>query len=165
MAVQACSRDYPRFATALLTNQETLVKKSASAHWSGPLKSGQGTISTETNALQAAPYRFNSRFGDGPGTNPEELIGAAHAGCFSMALALELGKLDLTADSIETSASVTLDKDGEGFAITAVHLTCTARVPGANAATFDKVAQATKKGCPVSKALKAEVTLDAKLQA
>ena len=141
------------------------MKKSASAHWSGSLKSGQGTISTETDAMRDVPYGFNSRFGDGPGTNPEELIGAAHAGCFSMALALELGKVDLTAESIETSASVTLDRDGEGFAITAVHLTCTAKVPGADAATFDKIAQATKKGCPVSKVLKAEITLDAKLQA
>ena len=140
------------------------MKKSGSAHWSGALKSGQGTISTETNALREVPYGFNSRFADGPGTNPEELIGAAHAGCFSMALALELGKIDLTAETIETTASVTLDKDGEGFTITAVHLSCTAKVPGADAATFEKVAQATKKGCPVSKVLRADITLDAKLQ-
>lgn len=141
------------------------MKKSGSAHWSGALKSGQGTISTETNALREVPYGFNSRFADGPGTNPEELIGAAHAGCFSMALALELGKIDLTAESIDTTASVSLSKDGEGFTITAVHLSCTAKVPGADAATFEKVAQATKNGCPVSKVLRADITLDAKLQA
>lgn len=140
------------------------MKKSASAHWSGDLRSGQGTISTETSALREVPYGFNSRFADGPGTNPEELIGAAHAACFSMALALGLGKADLTADSIETTAEVTLDKDGEGYAITAVHLDCTAKVPGADALTFEKIAQVTKKNCPVSKLLKADITLDARLK-
>lgn len=141
------------------------MKKSASAHWSGDLRSGQGTISTETSALREVPYGYDSRFADGPGTNPEELIGAAHAGCYSMALALGLGKAGLTADSIETTATVTLERDGTGFAITAVHLACTAKVPDADAATFEKIAQATKEGCPVSKLLKADITLDAKLQA
>lgn len=141
------------------------MKKSASAHWSGGIKDGQGSISTETGVLRDAPYGFKSRFEDGPGTNPEELLGAAHAACFSMALSLELGKSHLTAGSIDTSAVVTLDKDGDGFSITAVHLTCTAKVPGADAASFAKIAQATKDGCPVSKVLKAAITLDATLAA
>ncbi len=140
------------------------MKKSASAHWSGGIKDGQGNITTETGALREAPYGFKSRFEDGPGTNPEELIAAAHAGCFSMALSLGLGNAGLTADSIDTKAVVTLDKDGDGFAITAVHLSCKATVPGADAATFDKIAQATKQGCPVSKVLKATITLDAVLE-
>lgn len=141
------------------------MKKSASAHWSGGIKDGKGTISTETGVLREAPYGFKSRFEDGPGTNPEELIAAAHAGCYTMALSLGLGNAGLTADSIDTSAAVTLDKDGDGFSITAVHLTCKAKVPGADAATFEQIAQATKLGCPVSKVLKATITLDAQLQA
>lgn len=139
------------------------MKKSASAHWSGGIKDGQGTISTETAVLRDAPYGFASRFEDGPGTNPEELIGAAHAACYSMALSLGLGDAGLTADSIDTKAVVTLDKDGDGFSIRAVHLTCEARVPGADAPTFARIAEATKQGCPVSKVLNARITLDAKL--
>ena len=139
------------------------MKKSASAHWSGGIKDGQGTISTETGVLREAAYGFKSRFEDGPGTNPEELIGAAHAGCYSMALALGLGKAGLTADSIDTKAVVTLDKDGDGFTISAVHLTCEAKVPGADRAGFERIAEATKQGCPVSKVLKAHITLDARL--
>lgn len=141
------------------------MKKSASAHWSGGIKDGQGNISTETGVLNEAPYGFKSRFEEGPGTNPEELIAAAHAACFSMALSLELGKVNLTADSIDTKAVVTLDKDGEGFSITSVHLTCHARVPGADADGFARITQATKEGCPVSKVLKATITLDATLEA
>lgn len=140
------------------------MKKSASAHWSGGIQDGQGTISTETDALREAPYGFKSRFADGPGTNPEELIAAAHAGCFSMALALGLGNAGLTAERIDTKAVVTLDKDGDGYTITAVHLSCTARVPGTDAAAFERIAQATKAGCPVSKVLKATITLDATLE-
>lgn len=140
------------------------MKKSASAHWSGSIKEGQGTISTASGVLREAPYGFKSRFEDGPGTNPEELIGAAHAACYSMALSLGLGDAGLTAENIDTKAVVTLDKDGDGFSITAVHLTCTAKVPGADAATFDKIAQATKEGCPVSKVLKADITLEATLE-
>lgn len=139
------------------------MKKSGSAHWSGSIKEGQGTISTQTGVLREAPYGFKSRFEDGPGTNPEELIGAAHAACYSMALSLGLGDAGLTADSIDTKAVVSLDKDGEGFTITAVHLTCEAKVPGTDKATFDRIAEATKQGCPVSKVLKADITLDARL--
>jgi osmotically inducible protein OsmC len=144
--------------------QEDPMKKSATAHWSGGIKDGQGSISTETNALRDAPYGFKSRFEDGPGTNPEELIAAAHAGCFSMALSLGLGNAGLTADSIDTKAEVTLSKDGDGFTITAVHLSCKAKVPQADAATFAKIALATKEGCPVSKVLRAPITLDASLE-
>lgn len=140
------------------------MKKTASAHWSGSIKEGQGSISTETGVLRDASYGFMSRFEDGPGTNPEELLGAAHAGCYSMALSLGLGEAGLTADSIDTKATVTLDKDGDGFSITAVHLTCKAKVPGADAAKFEQIAQATKEGCPVSKVLKATITLDASLE-
>ncbi|NUO72489.1 MAG: OsmC family protein [Frateuria sp.] len=140
------------------------MKKSASAVWTGGLKDGQGTMSTETGALREAPYGFKSRFEDGPGTNPEELIGAALAGCFSMALSLGLGNAGLTPERIETRALVTLDKQGEGFAITTIALTCRARVPGADAGTFGRIAQETKQGCPVSKVLKAEISLDASLE-
>jgi len=140
------------------------MKKSASAHWSGGIRDGQGTISTDTGVLREAPYGFSSRFEDGPGTNPEELIAAAHAGCYSMALSLGLGNAGLTAESIDTRAEVTLDKDGDGFSITAVHLTCRARVPGTDAATFGQIAQATKLACPVSKVLKAAISLDAGLE-
>jgi lipoyl-dependent peroxiredoxin len=140
------------------------MKKFASAHWSGGIKDGQGSISTDTGVLREAPYGFRSRFEDGPGTNPEELIAAAHAGCFSMALSLGLGNAGLTADSIDTRAAVTLDKDGDGFSITAVHLACKAKVPGADPATFEKIAQETKLACPVSKVLKAAITLEATLE-
>jgi osmotically inducible protein OsmC len=140
------------------------MKKFASAHWSGGIKDGQGSISTDTGVLREAPYGFRSRFEDGPGTNPEELIAAAHAGCFSMALSLGLGNAGLTADSIDTRAAVTLDKDGDGFSITAVHLVCKAKVPGADAASFEKIAQETKLACPVSKVLKAAITLEATLE-
>ena len=138
--------------------------KKASAVWTGDLKTGQGKISTETGVLKSAPYGFKARFEDGPGTNPEELIGAAHAGCFSMALSMILGEEGLTADKIETNADVTLDKQADGFAITKVHLTLVATVPGATEAQFLELANKAKEGCPVSKVLKgAEITLNAKL--
>jgi osmotically inducible protein OsmC len=140
------------------------MKKSASATWSGGLKDGQGTISTGTGVLREAPFGFKSRFEDGPGTNPEELIGAALAGCFSMALSLGLGNAGLTAEKIDTRTQVTLDKQGEGFAITTIALTCRARVPGADAETFQRIAQETKQGCPVSKVLRADISLDATLE-
>lgn len=139
------------------------MKKRASAVWIGSIREGQGTISTETGVLREAPYGFKSRFEDGPGTNPEELIGAAHAGCFSMALSLILGNAGLTAERIETAAEITLEKVGEGFEITASHLTVNAKVPGTDQEGFLKLATQAKEGCPVSKLLKAKITMDAKL--
>ena len=139
-----------------------MVKK-GSAVWKGGLKDGGGTISTETGVLRDTPYGFKARFETGPGTNPEELIGAAHAGCFSMAFSLILGNAGLTADYIRTQAAVTLDKVGEGFEITKVHLTVNAKIPGANDAKFQELANMAKTGCPVSKVLKASITMDAKL--
>lgn len=141
------------------------MKKTASAHWQGPIKEGKGTISTESGALSKNPYGFNTRFENQPGTNPEELIGAAHAGCFSMALSKELGEAGMTADSIDTKAEVTLDKDGDGFSITAVHLTLHAKIPGADRGAFEKAVQTAKTGCPVSKVLNATITLEATLDA
>lgn len=114
--------------------------------------------------LKEAPYGFKSRFENGKGTNPEELIGAAHAGCFSMALSLMLGEAGLTPEKIETHADVTLDKVGEGFEITASHLTVTAKIPGADKAKFEEIANKAKAGCPVSKLMKAKITMDATLE-
>ena len=139
------------------------MKKRASAVWIGSIREGQGTISTETGVLREAPYGFKSRFEDGPGTNPEELIGAAHAGCFSMALSLILGNAGLTAERIETAAEITLEKIGDGFQITASHLTVNAKVPGTDQDGFLKLATQAKEGCPVSKLLNAKITMDAKL--
>ena len=139
-----------------------MIKK-AWAVWKGGIKEGGGTMSTETGVLREAPYGFKARFEGGKGTNPEELIGAAHAGCFSMALSLMLGTAGLTAEKIETHAAVTLDKIGEGFEITASHLSVTAKIPGASAAQFREIAEKAKTNCPVSKLLKARITMDAKL--
>jgi osmotically inducible protein OsmC len=140
----------------------SIIKK-ASAHWEGDLKSGIGSISTETHVLNKAPYGFKARFEGGKGTNPEELIGAAHAGCFSMALSMILGGANLKADSIDTTAEVTLDQDGDGFSITAVHLILKAKIPGATQQQFGELTNMAKAGCPVSKVLKAKITLDATL--
>lgn len=140
------------------------MDKSASAHWEGGLKNGKGTISSESGALNGNPYGFNTRFENEPGTNPEELLGAAHAGCFSMALSMLLGEEDYTPDNIDTKAVVTLDKDGDGFSITAVHLDLRASVPGIDQATFEQIANKAKAGCPLSKVLKADISLDAKLE-
>lgn len=139
------------------------IKRHGSAVWQGALKGGKGSVSTESGVLSETPYGFGSRFEGQPGTNPEELIAAAHAGCFSMALSLFLGEADLTAERIETSAEVTLEQVDGGFSITAVHLTLKAKVPGADQATFAKVAETAKAGCPVSKLLKADISLDATL--
>ena len=140
-----------------------MIKK-AWAVWKGSIKEGGGTISTETGVLKEAPYGFKSRFENGKGTNPEELIGAAHAGCFSMAFSLMLGEAGLTAEKIETHADVTLEKVGAGFEITSSHLSVTARIPGADDAKFQEIANKAKAGCPVSKLLKARITMDAKLE-
>ncbi|MBJ9974519.1 OsmC family protein [Pseudomonas sp. S75] len=139
------------------------MKKTASAIWEGGIKDGKGRLSTESGALKQNPYGFNTRFEGSPGTNPEELIGAAHAGCFSMALSMMLGQENLTPERIDTIAEVTLDKQGDGFAITAVHLTLKAKVPGATEEQFKEIANKAKAGCPVSKVLNADITLDATL--
>jgi len=138
--------------------------RNGNALWKGGLKDGQGTVSTETGVLSNATYNFAQRFEDKPGTNPEELIAAAHAGCFSMALSAQLGTMGLTPDRIATSASVSLEKVGDGFAITAVHLTVKAKVPGADAPQFQTAAANAKAGCPVSKVLNATITMDATLE-
>lgn len=139
------------------------IQRNGSATWRGGIKDGKGTISTESGALKAHPYGFSSRFEGVAGTNPEELLGAAHAGCFTMALSLILQEAKLVAELMETSAKVTLEQVEGGFAITAIHLTLKAKVPGADAATFQALANKAKAGCPVSKVLNAEITLDAVL--
>lgn len=136
------------------------IKKYGSAEWTGTLKEGSGVISTESGVLDKAQYGFNKRFEDEPGTNPEELIGAAHASCFSMAFSNELGKLDVTADKIETRSDVTLEKNDNGFEITKAHLTVTASAEGATEEVIREAANNAKTGCPVSKLLNAEVTMD-----
>jgi osmotically inducible protein OsmC len=141
------------------------MKRKASAVWQGGLKDGKGTISTDSGVLSSTQYSFSTRFEDGIGTNPEELIAAAHAGCFSMALSGQLGNADMTAESINTTATVTLEKTDAGFTITKVHLAVTARIPGAEQAAFETAANNAKAGCPISRLLKAEITLDAKLEA
>ena len=140
------------------------MKRNASAEWKGGLKDGKGTISSDSGVLVNTQYSFSTRFEDGKGTNPEELIAAAHAGCFSMALSAQLGTMGLTPSSIRTSASVSLDKLDDGFAITAVHLVVRASVAGADAAQFATAANNAKAGCPVSKVLKATITMDATLE-
>lgn len=135
-----------------------------SAKWQGGIKDGKGSISTKSGALADYPYGFASRFEGKPGSNPEELIGAAHAACFTMALSLILGEAGMKADQMDTKADVTLEKQGEGFAITKVHLTLSAKIPGADKAKFDECTAKAKAGCPVSKLLKAEITLDATLE-
>jgi osmotically inducible protein OsmC len=139
------------------------IKRRGSAAWQGGLKDGKGTISTESGALNAYPYGFAARFEGQRGSNPEELIGAAHASCFTMALSLILGEAKLTAEHMETTAEVTLEQVEGGYAITASHLTLKAKIPGADQATFESLAGKAKAGCPVSKLLKAEITLDASL--
>ncbi len=141
------------------------MRRKASARWTGGLKDGRGTISTASGVLSDTQYSFSTRFEEGAGTNPEELIAAAHAGCFSMALSGQLGQAGLTAESIDTTATVRLEKTDAGFRITSVHLDVTARVPGADQAAFEKAANNAKAGCPVSKVLNAEITMDARLEA
>jgi lipoyl-dependent peroxiredoxin len=141
------------------------MKRNAKAVWKGGLKGGKGTISTDSGVLSEAQYSFDTRFEEKKGTNPEELIAAAHAGCFSMALSAQLEDAGLTAESIRTTASVRLDKTDAGFAITSVHLDVAARVPGADRQAFETAAQNAKAGCPVSKVLNAEITMDARLEA
>jgi len=140
------------------------MKKKAWAVWKGGIKDGGGTISTETGVLKEAPYGFKARFEEGPGTNPEELIGAAHAGCFSMAFSLMLGEAGFKPERIETHAEITLEKLGDGYTITASHLTVAAKVPGIDQKTFDELSTKAKAGCPVSKVLNAKITMLATLE-
>jgi osmotically inducible protein OsmC len=141
------------------------MKRTASAHWAGGLKEGKGSVSTQSGVLNNTQYSFSTRFENGVGTNPEELIAAAHAGCFSMALSAELGKVGLTPESIDTNAILTLDKTDAGFTITAVHLDVSVKIPGADQKKFDEAAQNAKKGCPVSRVLNANITMRAQLAA
>jgi osmotically inducible protein OsmC len=141
----------------------TKMVRKASAVWNGSLKEGKGTISTESGVLSKTQYSFATRFENGAGTNPEELIAAAHAGCFTMALSAQLGNAGITPESLETTAAVTLEKLEAGFTITKVHLDLTARIPGVDKAAFEKAATDAKAGCPISRLLKAEITMTAKL--
>ena len=140
-----------------------MIRKTGSARWSGGLKDGKGQVSTETGVLDNQPYGFKNRFEGEPGTNPEELIGAAHAACFSMALSGVLEKSDMKADEIATTATVSLEQQNGGFAITRIHLDVTAKVPGADREAFQEAADSAKENCPVSKVLNAEITMEAKL--
>lgn len=140
------------------------MQRKASAVWKGGLKDGKGAVSGTSGVLNNTPYSFATRFENTSGTNPEELIAAAHAACFSMALSAQLGAANLTPNSIETSATLSLDKLDSGWTITAIHLDTVGRVPGADAATFQKIAEGAKANCPVSKVLKADITLNAKLE-
>lgn len=139
------------------------IKRKGSAVWQGGIKDGKGAISTESGALSSYPYGFAARFEGQRGSNPEELIGAAHASCFTMALSLMLSEANLTAEKMETTAEVVLEKVEAGFAITSIHLTLTAKIPGADQATFDELTAKAKAGCPVSKLLNTSITLDATL--
>lgn len=141
------------------------MKRKASAVWSGDLKSGKGQISSDSGVLKDTQYSFSTRFENGVGTNPEELIAAAHAGCFSMALSGQLGNAGLTADRINTTATITMEKTDAGFTVTASHLDVTASVPGATEEAFMTAANNAKAGCPISRLLNATITMDAKLSA
>jgi osmotically inducible protein OsmC len=140
------------------------MDRRAEAQWQGDLKTGKGSLATQSKVLNATPYSFRDRFEDGPNTNPEELLAAAHAGCFTMALSMVLGLEGLKAENLTTTCTVTLDKEGEGFAIKKSALKLSARVPGASKEAFDRAAQTAKENCPVSKLFDTEITLDAKLE-
>lgn len=139
------------------------MQRKAGAVWKGGLKDGKGTVTTASGVLTSTPYSFATRFEDAKGTNPEELIAAAHAGCFSMALSAELGKLGITPESISTEATLTMEKLDAGFTITKIHLDVTGKIPGSDKAKWDQAAASAKAGCPVSRVLKAEITMSAKL--
>ena len=141
-----------------------MIRK-ASAIWNGPLKTGTGKISTESGVLSNAAYSFSTRFENGKGTNPEELIAAAHAGCFTMALSAQLGQANMMPESLETQATLTMEKLDAGWTVTKIHLDVNAKVPNADQAAFDKAAEAAEKGCPISRLLKAEITMTAHLNA
>ena len=140
------------------------MKRKGSAVWRGGLKDGKGVVSTDSGVLSNTQYSFSTRFEDGKGTNPEELIAAAHAGCFSMALSAQLGGAGITPEQIQTTATVSLDKTDGGFAITAIHLDVVAKIPGGDKQAFETAANNAKSGCPVSKVLNATITMDARLE-
>ena len=140
------------------------MKSKASAVWQGGLKDGKGTVSADSGVLNKVPYTFSTRFEGAKGTNPEELIAAAHAGCFAMALSAQLGEANITAKSIESTATVTLEKTDAGFAVTSSHLTVVVHAPGANRAAVEKAADNAKNGCPISKLLNTKISLDATYQ-
>lgn len=140
------------------------MKRKASAVWRGDLKAGKGVISTESGTLKDAQYSFGTRFENGVGTNPEELIAAAHAGCFSMAFSAELGRAGITPESIATTATITMEKTEAGFTVTASHLDMTAKIPGVDQGKALEIANAAKAGCPISRLLKANITLNAKIE-
>jgi osmotically inducible protein OsmC len=140
------------------------MKRTANAEWHGDLKSGKGTVSTASGVLDKSQYSFSTRFEDGKGTNPEELLAAAHAGCFTMALSAQLGGAGLTPESIETTCTISLEKQPDGFAVTESHLELKAKVPGATQEAFDRAVQAAKSGCPVSKLYKTNITLHSTLE-
>jgi osmotically inducible protein OsmC len=156
---------YTNSHSSLRIPEEETMKRKASAEWKGGLKNGTGALTTDSGILSGTQYSFSTRFEEGKGTNPEELIAAAHAGCFSMALGAELENSGMIAERIDTTATVTLEKTAEGFAITAVHLDVRAKVPGADEPAFQTAADAAKTGCPVSKVLNATITMDARLEA
>jgi len=141
------------------------MKRSASAEWNGDLKSGKGTVSTASGVLSRTQYSFGTRFESGVGTNPEELVAAAHAGCFTMALSAQLGEAKLVPQSLETQATLTFDKTDAGWTVTNIHLQVIGRVPGADAETFQQRAAAAKANCPISRLLNTNITMDAKLEA
>jgi osmotically inducible protein OsmC len=140
------------------------MKRTANAEWRGDLKSGKGLISTASGVLSKSQYSFSTRFEDGIGTNPEELLAAAHAGCFTMAVSAQLGGAGLTAESLETTCTISLEKGADGFAVTESHLELKAKIPGATQEAFDKAVQGAKAGCPVSKLYKTNITLNATLE-
>ena len=140
------------------------MQRKGSAVWKGGLKDGSGTVSTPSGVLRETAYSFHTRFEDGAGTNPEELIAAAHAGCFSMALSGQLGEAGITPERIATTATVTLEKTDGGFAVTKIHLDVTAKIPGADRAAFETAANNAKAGCPISKLLNADITMTANLE-
>jgi osmotically inducible protein OsmC len=142
-----------------------MMKRQASAIWQGDLKTGKGTVSSESGVLSKTQYSFGTRFENGPGTNPEELIAAAHAGCFTMALSGQLGNAGLVAEKLETTATLTFEKLDAGWTVTNIHLNVKGKVPKADAAAWEKAAQAAKAGCPISRLLNTTITMDAKLEA
>ena len=140
------------------------MQRTATAQWKGGLKDGKGTVSTQSGVLSQTQYSFSTRFENGVGTNPEELVAAAHAGCFSMALSAQFGNANMTAQTIDTKATLTMEKTEAGFTVTAIHLDVKARIPGGNKAAFDKAAEEAKKNCPISRLLNTKISMTASLE-